>query len=174
MDTTTATIRLRPLRRGETAVVDTVFDGMSAHSRHLRFHGPRPRLTEAMRRALTDVDGVRHVALVTEAVVDGTPEPIGIGRLVGIGDGTAEVAFSVVDAWHGRGVGRRLLVALRHRAIDLGFARIVAHVMVGNRAADRLLWSVLPEGSATRTGMAFEFAAPLPARPAAPSVALAV
>ena len=112
--------------------------------------------------------------MAVRTVIDGTPEPIGIGRLIGIGDRTAEVAFSVVDAWHGRGVGRRLLVALRHRAVDPGFTRIVAHVMVGNRAAQRLLWSVLPEGSATRSGMALEFTAPLPARPAVPSVALAV
>ena len=174
MSVTTATIRLRPLRHGETAPVDTVFDGMSAHSRHLRFHGPRPRLTDAMRRMLTDVDGCRHVALVAEAVGGSAVTPIGIGRLIATDDGVAEVAFSVIDAWHGQGVGRRLLTALRHRAIDLGHTRLRAYVMVGNLAASRLLWSVLPDGTARRVGMAHEFTAPLPWRSEAVPVPLAV
>lgn len=174
MSVTSTTIRLRPLRHGETGPVDAVFDGMSSHSRHLRFHGPRPRLTDAMRRMLTDVDGRRHVALVAEAVDGGTVTPIGIGRLIATDDGTAEVAFSVVDAWHGRGVGRRLLTALRHRAVDLGHTRLRAYVMVGNLAASRLLWSVLPDGTARRVGMAHEFTAPVPSRSDPLPVLLAV
>jgi RimJ/RimL family protein N-acetyltransferase len=172
--TTTGTIRLRPLRHGETEPVDTVFAGMSSQSRHLRFHGPRPRLTDAMRRMLTDVDGRRHVALVAEVVEGDDVAPIGIGHLIALDETTAEVAFSVVDAWHGNGVGRRLLTALRHRAVDLGYARLRAYVMVGNLAASRLLSSVLPEGFARRVGMAHEFTAPLPSRINTPSVLLAV
>lgn len=168
------TIVLRPLRHGETRPVDAVFAGMSSHSRHLRFHGPRPRLTPAMRQLLTDVDGERHLALVAEAGVGTAATPIGIGRLIALGDGTAEVAFAVVDAWHGHGVGRRLLTALRHRAVDLGHERLLAHVMVGNVAAERLLWSVLPEASARRVGMAHEFTAPLPSRSQHVPVTLAV
>ncbi|MBW3604219.1 MAG: hypothetical protein KY460_04750 [Actinobacteria bacterium] len=38
----TPNIRIRPLVPGETAPIDAVFDGMSAHSRYLRFHGPDP------------------------------------------------------------------------------------------------------------------------------------
>lgn len=174
MTAATTTIRLRPLRHGEAGPVDTVFAGMSSHSRHLRFHGPRPRLTDAMRRMLTDVDGRRHVALVAELVEGEDVVPIGIGRLIAIDELTAEVAFSVVDAWHGHGLGRRLLTALRHRAVDLGYARLRAYVMVGNLAASRLLWSVLPEGSARRVGMAHEFTAPLPSRVDAVPVVLAV
>jgi GNAT superfamily N-acetyltransferase len=174
MTIATGTIRLRPLRHSETAPVDAVFDGMSAHSRHLRFHGPRPRLTDAMRRMLTEVDGRRHVALVAEAVVGGVVTPIGIGRLIATDDGAAEVAFSVIDAWHGHGVGRRLLTALRHRAIDLGHTRLRAYVMVGNPAASCLLWSVMPDGTSRRVGMAHEFTAPLPSRSTAVPVPLAV
>lgn len=171
---TTATIRLRPLRHGETEPVDTVFDGMSSNSRHLRFHGPRPRMTAAMRRMLTDVDGRQHVALVAEVVEGGDVTPIGLGHLIAIDETIGEVAFSVVDAWHGHAIGRRLLTALRHRAVDLGYARVRAYVMVGNHAASHLLWSVLPDGSARRVGMAHEFTASLPSRVDGPSVLLAV
>jgi GNAT superfamily N-acetyltransferase len=174
MITATTTIRLRPLRRGEVGPVDTVFEGMSSHSRHLRFHGPRPRLADAMRRKLTDVDGQRHVAIVAEVVEGEHVAPIGIGHLLAIDETTAEVAFSVVDAWQGHGAGRRLLTALRHRAVDLGYTRLRAHVMVGDLAASRLLWSVLPDGSARREGMAHVFTAPLPSRVDAVPVTLAV
>lgn len=172
--TTTATIRLRPLRRAETAVIDAVFEGMSDRSRHLRFHGPRPRLTAAMRDALADADGTRHVALVAEAVTPTAVEPVGIGHLIALGDGTAEIAFMVADAWHGRGIGRRLVTALRRRAVDLGHARLLAYVMAGNRPALRLLRSVLPEGVPRRSGMTIEFTVTLPSRADAATVALAV
>lgn len=142
--------------------------------RHLRFHGPRPRLTDAMREMLADVDGRRRVALVAEVVDDGAVVPIGIGRLIAIDDAIAEVAFAVVDAWHRRGVGRRLLVALRHRAVDLGYGRLRAHVTVDNLAASRLLWSVLPDGVARRVGMAYEFTAALPVRAEPGALPLAV
>lgn len=174
MSTATATIRLRPLRRGETEPVDAVFAGMSAHSRHLRFHGPRPRLTDAMRRALTDVDGRRHVALVAEVTDGDTVAAVGIGRVVALEDGVAEVAFAVVDAWHGHGIGRRLLTALRHRAIDLGYDALVAYVMVENLAAMRLLIAVLPDASVRRSGMSYEVAAALPRRRMTVPVTLAV
>lgn len=172
--TSAATIRLRPLRRGESGPVDAVFEGMSAHSRHLRFHGPRPRLTDKMRHLLTDVDDHRHVAIVAEVCREGEAVPVGIGRLIATADGAAEIAFSVVDAWHGHGVGRRLLTALRYRAVDLGHARIRAWIMVGNLAAERLLWSAMPEGTARRSGMAYEFTAPLPVRASGGPIVLAV
>lgn len=174
MSTATVTVRLRPLRQGESEPVVAVFGGMSAHSRHLRFHGPRPRLTESMRRALTDVDGHRHLALVAEVCEGDTVTPVGIGRLVALEDGVAEVAFAVVDAWHGQGIGRRLLTALRHRAVDLGYDALLAYVMAENLAAVRLLQAVLPHATLRRSGMSYEIAAVLPRRQTMVPVTLAV
>lgn len=166
------TVVLRPMRRDEVATVDAVFAGMSSHSRHLRFHGPRPRLTAAMRRELTAVDGERHVAVVAEVVTGSGHHPIGIGRLIATAPGTAEVAFEVVDRWHGLGVGRRLLTALAHRAVDLGHRRVTAYVMLENLAAIRLLRSVFPEVEVARDGMTLELTATVPAaRPAATGLA---
>lgn len=162
MQTDPTTIVLRPMQHGEVDTVEAVFEGMSSHSRHLRFHGPRPRLTGPMRRALTDVDGERHVAVVADVVTDGRRHPIGIGRLITTGDGTAEVAFAVVDRWHGLGVGRRLLTALVHRATELGHRRLTAYVMLENLAAVRLLRSVLDDVEVTRDGMTLELTAPVP------------
>jgi len=167
------TVVLRPMRHGEVETVEAVFDGMSSHSRHLRFHGPRPRLTSPMRRELTDVDDERHVAIVADVVTPSGRHPIGSGRLIATGAGTAEVAFAVVDRWHGLGVGRRLLTALARRAVDLGHRRITAYVMVGNLAALRLLRSVFPGVEVARDGMALELTATLAASDAAPATWLA-
>lgn len=158
------TIRLRSLAHGETAPVDAVFDGMSAHSRYLRFHGPRPRLTSDMRRLLSEVDTDRHIALVAEVDAGGAWHPAGIGRLITVADGVAEVSFAVVDAWHGRGIGRRLLVALRHRAVDLGLDSVLAHVMVENRRAAALLRSVFPQLTQRRMAGSYTVVASLPSR----------
>jgi GNAT superfamily N-acetyltransferase len=57
---------------------------------------------------------------------------LGIGRVIRTGGG-AEVAFEVVDAWQGRGIGRRLLTALRHRAAALGYSQIVAVALLALR-----------------------------------------
>ena len=37
----------------------------------------------------------------------------------------ADVAVMVADAWHHRGIGRRLLEPLRERAVQRGFRRCV-------------------------------------------------
>lgn len=137
-----APITIRSLRRDEDDLLDDVVARMSPRSRYLRFHSPVQALDDRMRRVLLDVDGRDHVALVAEAD-DGTP--IGIARMIRDRQarGEAEVAFAVVDAWHRRGVGRRLLTALVDRAPDLGIYRLHAHVLAGNDAALGLFRDVL-------------------------------
>src|SRR6478735_10097020 len=95
------TATLRPLRHGEVAPVLAVFAGLSPLSRARRFLTGLTRLPALMLAALTDVDGCDHVAWV--ASVDG--RPVGIGRYARADAHTAEVAFEVVDAHQGRGLG---------------------------------------------------------------------
>lgn len=149
----TSPITIRSLRREEGDVLDHLVAGMSPQSRYLRFHAPVHALDDRMRRALLDVDARDHIALVAEAD-DGTP--IGIARMIRDrhARSEAEVAFAVVDAWHRRGVGRRLLEALVHRAPALGITRLHAYVLAGNDAALGLFRAALgvvltrPDGDA--------------------------
>jgi len=92
-------ITIRPLRRGETEVVQAVFDRLGPRSRLLRFGGAKTALTAADLELLTRVDGDHHVLV---ALADNAP--IGIARLVRDG-ADADVAFTVVDEWQHRGVG---------------------------------------------------------------------
>lgn len=127
-------IRLRRLVRGESAPVLDVFRGLSERSRRLRFHGPKPRLGDAELEQLVDLgrSGREAVAAVDVA----TGRTVGIGRLArGSDDAEAEVAFAVVDAWQGRGVGRALLGELLRLARCEGIERFRVTVSASNEAA---------------------------------------
>ncbi len=137
-------LRIRHLQPGEYGPVDAVFAGLSARSRYLRFHSGVPYLSEPSRQALVAVDGARHVALVAEVASRSGRQPVGIARFVATGPQRAEVAFEVVDAWHGRGVGRRLLTELREWAVRLDYRELTALVLPENRAALQLLHRAFP------------------------------
>jgi GNAT superfamily N-acetyltransferase len=159
---TQCSVRIRELRPGEHHPVDAVFAGLSPESRYLRFHAGIPHLPESLRKALVAVDGSRHVALVAEAGPDS--EPIGIARFVGTDLDRAELAIAVVDAWHRRGVGRRLLEELRQRAERSGFRELTALVLPHNRAVIRLLHEVFPGTRARFDDGVLEFTLPLDPR----------
>ncbi len=136
---TTTTPILRPLQRHERAPVLTVFRGHGERSRRRRVHGPKPRLSARELEALTDVQRGRHEAIV--AADPATGRAVAIARFVrDTSDGSvAEVAFEVVDACQGRGVGRRLARELGLRARRAGFRRLRATVALGNEPAFALL-----------------------------------
>jgi RimJ/RimL family protein N-acetyltransferase len=124
-------IRIRELAPSDGDVVDVVFAGLSPHSRYLRFQFPVAELSAATRRSLTALDGRTHVALAAFAQGD----PIGIVRLIDLGDGRGELAVEVVDRWQGRAVGTQLLQAARDRAGGLGYRELVGETLVVNAAA---------------------------------------
>jgi GNAT superfamily N-acetyltransferase len=117
-----------------------VFAGLSPRSRYLRFQVPMTELPAATRRRLTGLDGRSHVALA--AFVQGGP--IGIVRIIDLGDGRGELAVEVVDHWQGCGVGTQLLQAARDRAADLRYRELVGEMLVVNSAAHATLRRVFP------------------------------
>jgi RimJ/RimL family protein N-acetyltransferase len=122
-------ITIRPLRNGESGVVQQVFDNLGARSRALRFNGAKNVLTRGDLTALSRVDATHHVLV---ALID--DRPVGIARLVRDGD-TAEVAFAVVDDWQGRGVGSTLVSRLAMDARAAGVTRFAADVRADNEAS---------------------------------------
>jgi GNAT superfamily N-acetyltransferase len=121
-------VTIRPLHRGETEVVQAIFDRLGPRSRALRFGGAKLRLSCAELEELTRMDGRRH-ALV--AYADGAP--IGIARLVRDGD-VADVAVAVVDDWQRRRVGTILIEQLAADARAAGIKRLRASMRAENRA----------------------------------------
>jgi ribosomal protein S18 acetylase RimI-like enzyme len=132
-------ILVRPLRRGDTATVQAVFERLGEESRRTRFNGPKWRLGEKELRWLATV-GPNHHALV--AWIDGDEEPVAIARLVRLG-GSAEIAFEVADAYHDRGIGSALARLLVADASAAGICEVTALVRSDNPAALALLRRVL-------------------------------
>jgi GNAT superfamily N-acetyltransferase len=129
-------------------VVDAVFAGMSDESRRLRFHLPMTRLPGYVRQELVKLDGCTRAALA--AYADG--EPVGIARIAAVSPTQVEAAVSVVDAWHGRGIGRRLFSAVADLAADLGYRELAADVLRENAAMLRLLATLFPDVTIERDG----------------------
>ncbi|MBW0117477.1 GNAT family N-acetyltransferase, partial [Pseudonocardia abyssalis] len=134
----------RPLRRDDDLAVDTVFAGLSAQSRYLRFHSPTPVLSAGTRRRLLDVDGRTHAALLAELPTVAGWHPVGIARLIAHAPRQAELAVAVVDDRQGRGIGRRLVEGLGTLAAELGYAELFGDVLRENVRIVRLLRSAFP------------------------------
>ena len=164
--TVTSLVRIRELGPGDGDVVDTVFAGLSPRSRYLRFQFPVAELSAATRRSLTALDGRTHVALAAFA----QGGPIGIVRIIDLGDRRGELAVEVVDRWHGHGVGTHLLQAARDRAAELGYRELVGEMLVVNAAAFAAVRRVFLVARARRDGSELTITmgvdgAPAPASP---------
>jgi GNAT superfamily N-acetyltransferase len=121
-------VRIRRLTPADAPLLDRILEGMSPTSRYRRFHGPKPRLTSRERTYLASADGWDHLALVA---LDANDEPLGVARAVRLTDdpGAAELAVSVVDAFHRRGLGMELVGRLAEDAAAVGIERLVAIVL---------------------------------------------
>jgi RimJ/RimL family protein N-acetyltransferase len=138
-------VRVRPMSATDGDALLTVFDGLSPASRRARFLAPVDRLTASMQRSLTAVDGSQHVGLVAEVRQGRERRPIGLARYVVSPDGSAEVAYEVVDEWQGHGVGSQLVRELVATARRHGVERLHASILRENAASLAVLRAALPQ-----------------------------
>lgn len=131
-------VTLRPLRHGETEPLRSIFDGMSLDARVQRYLAGMPRLPDAMLTALADVDGVKHAAWL--AIVG--ERPVGVARYIVVEPGVAELAFEVVDAHRGTGIGTLLLDAVTTVAAAHSVRRVRAALLPDNGPSRALVTKV--------------------------------
>ncbi len=107
------TVTLRPIRP-EDAVIEREFvNGLSAHSRYLRFMYALQEISPAMVSRFTQIDYDREMAFVAVIESGGREQEVGVARYTTLVDGTScEFAIVVADEWQGKGLGRRLMGAL--------------------------------------------------------------
>jgi RimJ/RimL family protein N-acetyltransferase len=148
----TPRVRVRPHPAGDQAIAAEVFAGLSPESRRRRYLANVDALSEHMLAVLGAVDGDRHVAFVAEVGRGRSRRAIGVARFVVDGPGRAELAYEVVDAWHGRGVGTRLVRALVAAAWERGLAELHAIVRRDNEASLAVLRRHLPTLRVERDG----------------------
>jgi GNAT superfamily N-acetyltransferase len=127
-------VAVRPQTREDRPLLAELFSGLSPHSRYQRFFtGVPPELPTRMLDALSDVDGDRHVGIV--AVRGG--RILGAARYLRRAESpaVADVAFTVADEVHGRGLGALLMRELTAHARRRGVTRFVFEVLAANDAA---------------------------------------
>ncbi len=138
-----SSVTIRPIRPDDKVALADSHGRLSAETQRRRFLAPKPRLTSADLRYLTEIDGLDHVALV--AVTEEDPEEIvAVGRFVRLPDSpdTAEFAIVVGDAYQGQGLGRALAITLADAARARGVKRFAATVFSDNHAIHRLLQTI--------------------------------
>lgn len=133
-------IEIRPLRPEDRSALEAGLAETSEHSRFLRFMRTVDHLSNAELDYLVNVDGVDHVAFAA-ATEDG--KGLGIARYIRDKDHPhlAEAAVLVVDAHHGRGIGKELLRVLADHAVTNGITAFVAYVLAENRTVIEALAS---------------------------------
>lgn len=142
-------VMVRPVQSTDASLLADGFARLSERSRRWRFLGDKKNLTVAELRYLTCIDHHDHEAL---GALSPDGRGIGVARYVRDSEdpGRADVAVTVVDEWHGRGLGTKLLQLLSARARAEGVDRFTATVASDNIASSRLVLSaggVLVSGS---------------------------
>jgi RimJ/RimL family protein N-acetyltransferase len=125
-------VEIRALRPNDEAGLIAAVGRASPQSLYRRFFGPKRDFTEKEIAYFVNVDFVNHVALVAVVAEDGRPAIIGGARYIVVEPGQAEVAFAVVDAYQGQGLGTLLMRHLAALARTAGLRQLVAEVLPDN------------------------------------------
>jgi GNAT superfamily N-acetyltransferase len=117
--------------------LDEAFQQLSAESRYYRFFSAMPIMPESVRAHLVDIDGHRHGAVLAldalaehDEGVEG--KPVGVARWVVDASGTPHLSITVIDEYHGTGVGKRLFADLIALARTRGITHLHADVLATN------------------------------------------
>ncbi len=156
-----ATIEIRPARPGDFAAVRDMHAKMSPDNLYLRFFSMSLLVAEQEARRICRQAGPDHAALL--ALLDGEVVGCGTYEQAGAGSRSAEVAFTVADDLHNRGIGMLLLEHLVSLARGRGFQAFTAETLNENAAMLRVFADAgLPVHRSLVDGV-YEFTFPLPA-----------
>jgi GNAT superfamily N-acetyltransferase len=140
-------VYLRAIKPGDREALRRGFLQLSKASVRDRFFSVKRELTPAELTYFTEVDFLHHVALVAELQEGTQLRPVGVGRFVRKHDQPdhSEIALTVLDELHGKGIGKVLLNRLIDCARELGVRHLDATVLVQNtRVSDMLRKTGLP------------------------------
>src|SRR5882757_2026880 len=106
--------------------------GMESMQR--RFFAVKRGFSEKEIAFFMNIDFTNHVALVALAEEEGRKVIIGGGRYIVVEPGQAEIAFVVIDAYQGQGIGTLLMRHLAAIARAAGLKELIAEVLPENSA----------------------------------------
>lgn len=156
-------VLVRPIRPDDKEVLLRGFERLSEQSRYQRFLTPVPQLSSTQVEYLTEVDHHDHEALVALDAEGG--DGVGVARFVRDGDSdAAEAAVTVIDEWHGRGLGTVLCNLLADRAREEGIRRFTAVLLASNRQMLDVLATLGPMREISRGEATAQIEVELPPR----------
>jgi len=132
-------IEVRALRADDEADMLAAIDRIGRDSLQRRFFVTKRGFSEAEKAFFMKIDFVNHVALVAQIDEDDRPAIVGGARYVVVKPGQAEVAFMVVDAYQGQGIGAILTRHLAGLARGAGLKELIADVLPENAAMRKVL-----------------------------------
>ena len=132
-------VEIRALRPDDRADMLAAIGRTSMQSLQRRFFVPKKGFSEREMAFFLDIDFESHVALVAQLDEDGRPAIVGGGRYIAVKPGQAEIAFIVVDAYQGQGIGTTLMRHLAGLARDAGLKELIAEVLPENSVMLKLL-----------------------------------
>jgi GNAT superfamily N-acetyltransferase len=125
-------VEIRAQRSEDREGMHAAIARFSSGALHRRFFGVRRQFSEKETDYFLDIDFVNHVALVVVASDGGEPTIIGGGRYVVVQPGQAEVAFAIIDAYRGLGIGSALMRHLATLGREAGRREFTAEVLSEN------------------------------------------
>jgi RimJ/RimL family protein N-acetyltransferase len=148
-------ILLRPVRPSDKRMLLDGFERLSPDSRYARFMAPKSTLTERELRYLTEVDGRDHFAIgaIRKHLVS-KPEGVGSARFVRLSDqpDTAEPAVTVLDSFHGKGLGSIMLQRLIEAAWERDVRWFCTELLADNTASRRMIEALSPDVTFRHSG----------------------
>ena len=126
------TVEIRAQRSHDREGMQAAIARSSAGSLYRRFFAVRREFSQKETDYFLEIDFVNHVALVAVADDAGRPTIVGGGRYVVVQPGQAEVAFAIVDAYQGLGIGSALMRHLATLGGEAGLRELIAEVLAEN------------------------------------------
>jgi RimJ/RimL family protein N-acetyltransferase len=131
-------IAIRALRPDDRAGMLAAIGRTSMQSLQRRFFVPKKGFSDQEMAFFLNIDFESHVAIVAEVEEDERPVIAGGGRYIVVQPGQAEIAFVVVDAYQGQGIGTILMRHLAVLARNAGLKELIAEVLPENTAMLKL------------------------------------
>jgi RimJ/RimL family protein N-acetyltransferase len=127
-------VEIRALRRDDKDDMLAAVSRTGMESMQRRFFAVKRGFSEKEIAFFMNIDFTSHVALAALTEEDGRKVIIGGGRYIVVGPGQAEIAFVVIDAYQGQGLGTMLMRHLASIARAAGLKSLVAEVLPENTA----------------------------------------
>ena len=126
------TIEIRSLKPDDRDALLAATTRASTQSMFRRFFAAKRAFSEQEIAFFTNIDFIAHVALVAVTQENGQAAIVGGARYIVTQPGTAEVAFTVIDAHQGQGLGAALMRHLVAIARAAGLREFIAEVLPDN------------------------------------------